>query len=1001
MNDTEMLETASRLKTLTLCRLSELERVWAENWQGVLFFRNLQEVSVSDCEKLQTLFPASLAKDLQKLEKLVVKRCVNLQEIVEKKEGTAAITTENFVFPRLEKLNLDDLPEVTYFYPQTFTLECPILSNLSILDCTKLELFQSLVTLNLDKCILPHASPSVIFPYLKNLEELKVQGNDKVKVVFDMNDTEMLETASRLKILTLCRLSELEHVWAKNWPGVLFFRNLQEVSVSDCEKLQTLFPASLAKDLQKLEKLVVKRCVNLQEIVEKKEGIAATTTENFVFPHLEKLDLDDLPEVTYFYPQMFTLECPILSNLSILDCTKLELFQSLVTLNLDKCILPHAIPSVIFPYLKNLEELKVQGNDKVKVVFDMNDTEMLETASQLKILTLCRLSELERVWAENWQGVVFFQNLQEVSVSDCEKLQTLFPASLAKDLQKLEKLVVYRCVNLQAIVEKKEGTAATTTENFVFPRLEKLDLDDLPEVTYFYPQMFTLECPILSNLSILDCTKLELFQSLVILNLDKCILPHAIPSVIFPYLKNLEELKVQGNDKVKVVFDMNDTEMLETASRLKILTLCRLSELERVWAKNWQGVLFFRNLQEVSVSDCEKLQTLFPASLAKDLQKLEKLVVNRCVNLQAIVEKKEGTAATTTENFIFPRLEKLDLDDLPEVTYFYPQTFTLECPTLSNLSILDCTKLELFQSAHPTAESSSSNIQSHMSNLKSLSNVKELTLDWKHISALNLWFKSEQCQEGLDYLEEIVLYFDADENEKAMLPIEILQKAPNLTHLDIGFCKSSKTFFAENPEIDVGRMLGQLTILTLDEVSMLQSIVSKNSLWLNTICEKLHELNVYSCPHLMTLVHSPSRVSFSCLKQVSIIRCPNLHNLFTSSAAKKLINLENITVKHCQSVMKIVANERDENEHKGEGEDELIFGKLEILKLVSLPKFESFYTGRSTLNFPSFKDVRFTNCDSTKIFRLGDKVPATLKVEIDGDYWKGDINSVIMKQLEE
>jgi len=55
------------------------------------------------------------------------------------------------------------------------------------------------------------------------------------------DDTEIKETESQLKILILNGLSELKHVWEKDTHKILIFRNLLEVVVSDCAKLETYF----------------------------------------------------------------------------------------------------------------------------------------------------------------------------------------------------------------------------------------------------------------------------------------------------------------------------------------------------------------------------------------------------------------------------------------------------------------------------------------------------------------------------------------------------------------------------------------------------------------------------------------------------------------------------------------------------------------------------------------------------------------------------------------
>ena len=190
------------------------------------------------------------------------------------------------------------------------------------------------------------------------------------------------------------------------------------------------------------------------------------------------------------------------------------------------------------------------------------------------------------------------------------------------------------------------------------------------------------------------------------LKLQNCKQSYAIPSFILCLLKNLKELEVRDSDQVKAIFDMNDdTEIKETESQLKILTLNGLSELTHVWEKDTHRILIFRNLQEVVVSDCSKLQTLFPASLAKSLKDLKKLKIDSCENLHDFVEQEETTFVT--KKFVFPCLEDLELNDLPLVTF--PKTFTLEFPSVKFLSVRNCDELGLFQSVYdPMGEGTSS-----------------------------------------------------------------------------------------------------------------------------------------------------------------------------------------------------------------------------------------------------------------------------------------------------
>ena len=197
-------------------------------------------------------------------------------------------------------------------------------------------------------------------------------------------------------------------------------------------------------------------------------------------------------------------------------------FYSLKTLKLECCNFEsYAIPSNVLRCLKSLKELEVRRCSNITVIFEMNDSKIRETSFQLKKLTLEELKDVTHVWQQNKQGTAGFQNLQKVTVSDCDKLKTLFPAALARDLKMLQKLEVEECNKLLEIVGKKEE-AEEGTENFVFPRLTDLTLLDLPQLTYFYSGPFTLVCPQLNILKVVGCENLgrPLFSDIKVSNIN-------------------------------------------------------------------------------------------------------------------------------------------------------------------------------------------------------------------------------------------------------------------------------------------------------------------------------------------------------------------------------------------------------------------------------------------------------------------------------------------------
>ena len=173
-----------------------------------------------------------------------------------------------------------------------------------------------------------------------------------------------------------------------------------------------------------------------------------------------------------------------------------------------------------------------------------------------------------------------------------------------------------------------------------------------------------------------------------------------IPSDVLPYLKNLKELNVHSSDAVKVIFDIDESELKTKGiiCRLKKLTLNSLSNLKCVWKENLGGIVNFPNLQEVVVHGCGNLVTLFSSSLARNLEKLETLELNSCEKLVEIVGKEDAMENGTTLIFVFPCLSVLILWGMPVLSCLYPGKHHLECPLLDTLHVGYCPKLKLYTS---------------------------------------------------------------------------------------------------------------------------------------------------------------------------------------------------------------------------------------------------------------------------------------------------------------
>ncbi|CAJ1949988.1 unnamed protein product [Sphenostylis stenocarpa] len=1128
------------LKKLILRGLPNLKHVWDKDQERIFSFQNLQQVCVTDCHKLETLFPVELAKRIERLQKLEIKKCGGFVQIVQEEKDTIE---EEFSFPRLSTLNLHLLPQLSYFYPGPFTLECPDLDHLEVLFCGNFESFQS-----------PQEAQSSTSVYRQPLfsqkeanfilESLKLDWKNTmmlcngkfpedmlhklVELELDFDDVNevsnfpivLLEKAFNLEYLEIRRCRGLEellpsqpqlggHVTTSVHSTPSFSR-LKKLSIKECHGLRYLFTSSIARKLVHLELMQVTLCESMQEILAKENE--EITPEAIKLERLNTIILDSLSSLHCFYSGSDTLQFPSLIHVRVEKCPKMKSFSTAdaeslsgirLTLDgkpilhqdinstakiiqgseffeavdkecfsdgreqqaaldgevglqnnwfsnlveeeqatditsddkycneyfeasdnecspsLDETILrgnvkqrkiwlrnlkrvklkrftrAYAISSDILPHLKKLEELEVKNSDQVQDYFEASDNECSPSLDEtilrgnvkqrkiwLRNLKRVKLKRFTRAYAISSDILPHLKKLEELEVKNSDQVQDYFEASNNECSPSFDETILrgnvkQRKVWLRSLkrVKLKRFTRAYAISSDIVSRLnklEELEVKNSDQVQEYFEALDKKCSPTFDETILRGNVKQQniWLRNLKRLKLKRFTRAYVIPSYILPLLKKLEELEVKDSDQVEVIFDISDNEKLTTFP-LKVLTLKRLSKLRKVWEMNTEGDTFSL-LREVVVSSCENLQTLF--SMAKNHKQLEKLEIDSCDKLLEMVDNEEGTLADATKMFVFPYLEKLYLHDLPELTYFYPETFTLNCPSLNQLAVLYCHKLKLFPSVYPSEDGEGIvNRLSLISDEKVkqsitesvIPNMKVLNLDWKHISALSLWFKLEQFMEDLEHLQEVSLScFHPDENEKPVLQFEILQKAPNLEALDMGFLSSPEIFLAQTLKIGEDGILGQLKTLNLYEVSNLHSMESEDKSLLNTICEKLHELNVFSCHNLTTLIHS---VSFSCLKRVKVYDCPDIQFLFTSSAAKTLTNLEEITVQECESVKEIVAKER-------EATSEIKFERLHTIILESLPSLICFYSGSDTLHLPSLINVDITECSNMKIFSQGDIV---------------------------
>ncbi|XP_065622104.1 uncharacterized protein LOC112032230 [Quercus suber] len=207
----------------------------------------------------------------------------------------------------------------------------------------------------------------------------------------------------------------------------------------------------------------------MEEIIALEEGLE--TTIKFVFPKINSLSLESLPQLKCFYPRKHTSEWPSLKSLTISKCDKVKIVASNEISFPNTDGLGHHVPvqqplflieKDTFPNLKELdldwyetmnqtngrlfgeffcklEVLRLYGRDdkliavpsvfveglrylkspSVTNLFFDNEGQYAGTVERLTELHLYKMPKLMLLWKENSEQGRAFQNLEILTVSEC------------------------------------------------------------------------------------------------------------------------------------------------------------------------------------------------------------------------------------------------------------------------------------------------------------------------------------------------------------------------------------------------------------------------------------------------------------------------------------------------------------------------------------------------------------------------------------------------------
>ncbi|KAB5529212.1 hypothetical protein DKX38_019293 [Salix brachista] len=960
MNEKEShVVTAFKLKNMYVWNLQKLKKVWNTNPHGILSFQNLYLVNARNCPSLKSLFPASVALGLPQLEELRLNNC-GVEEIVAEEERLGE--APKFVFPKTSTFILWDLPKLKSFYPGRHTSEWPVLKKIVVYRCDEVPVFDLELQSTQGACTQDQLGIQVqqpLFSFEKvipNLEELSLKVKDAAKVCQGQFSADLFHKDEAIKLthlrtLTLEYLPQPTSVSSKS-NAASISQTRPEPLITDVRSHENASDAELRRPVTLFNKKI--EFPNLEDL--KLSSI-----------EVEKIWPDQPLELSYWFVRLTSLIVEGCRNLKYLFTT--SMVESLAQ-------------------LKRLELCDCVSMDEIIIKNGLGEEENMRgmMLPKLEFLKLKGLPNLTRFCTGHLIQCCF---LQELWIEDCPALKTFISKSLSTDAV--------------ANNQFEETNSTLFDEKVAFSNIEKLHIVGMDNLNMIWHTEFHSD-------SFCKLKVLKVKQGHKLLNI--------FPPNMLRRFQNLEHLEVDYCASLEEVFDlrslMNEKEShVVTAFKLKNMYVWNLQKLKKVWNTNPHGILSFQNLYLVNARNCPSLKSLFPASVALGLPQLEELRLNNC-GVEEIVAEEErlGEAPKfvfpktssfilwglrklksfypgrhTSEwpvlkeivaeeerlgeapKFVFPKTSSFILWNLPKLKSFYPGRHTSEWPVLKKMDVYRCNEVPVFDLEQ---DQLGMEVQQPLFSIeKVIPNLEELWLNAKDAE------KVCQGQFSADLFHKVrVLGLQCFDGASAEFPLGILHRFQNMEKLVVyGGC--FKELFPCQLVDEEEHTLARIRCLKLSNLLYLEKIWNQD-LRVDQLLQNLETLEVLYCDSLINL--APSASSFGNLTALHVRDCKALKYLVTSSTARSLVQLSVMSIKECETVTEIVARNGDE------AGNEIIFRKLESLKLDCLASLTSFCSVDFTFRFPCLTEVIVTNCPKMKTFSLGIlSTPRLQKIGIPSD----------------
>lgn len=338
----------------------------------------------------------------------------------------------------------------------------------------------------------------------------------------------------------------------------------------------------------------------------------------------------------------------------------------------------HGIPSILHtlqgPYVRSGGFQVIPGkmemlmNPITLLVLDLRGSDLQELPGELKNLT----------------------NLRLLNLSNCRNLQTIEYGLISSFVHLEELYMLGSFSDWEVEKEGKAGGNASINELEVLDNLTTLQIQIrdpgfIPESSSMWSRLTSY---VISTPEELKC-KYKESSNVSFPAVDGS--ESAVDELIPDCFKHLKQLHIGGCNTMEYLVDGVPTDGLFLF--LESLRLDGLHLFKKMF--NGHGSCFL-SLKSIHISHCPKLQSLFSLSMAWTLVQLEAITIESCEMMQEVIVDEGEAGRLQTNGSLFPRLRKLKLLGLSMLKSFCHAMNDLELPSLENLTLNGCNKMEEF-----------------------------------------------------------------------------------------------------------------------------------------------------------------------------------------------------------------------------------------------------------------------------------------------------------------